>query len=48
MAIVNTQSEANSFVQVSPLLASVRDISSGMTADQRLLVVRQLATLLED
>src|SRR6478752_2951398 len=48
MPIVNTQSEANSFVQFSPLLSAVRDISSGMTAEQRHLVVLQLATLLQD
>lgn len=48
MAIFATQSEASLMVDTSPLLSSMRELSSGMTVDEREIVARQLVTLLQD
>src|SRR5262249_7187696 len=39
---------ANTFFQMSPMLSSVRDLSSAMTLEDRELVARQLVTVLQD
>jgi hypothetical protein len=48
MPIFTTRSEADNLFQGSPLLASIRDLSSGMTLEERHLVARQLVTLLQN
>src|ERR1700722_2861083 len=47
MPLLSTPSDASSFYETSPLLASFRDLSSGMAAD-RALPANQLVLLLRD
>lgn len=48
MALTKTQSDAADFYRNSPLLASTREISSGLATDDRQIVARQLGILLSD
>jgi Peptidase family S41 len=48
MPLLSTPSDASSFYETSPLLASLRDLPSGLTADMRGFLANQLVRLLRD
>ena len=48
MAPISNKSEANDFFNRSPLLATVRELSSGMNPDLQKFVAQQLVVLLQD